>query len=470
MSHDLAGGLSPTTPVVRRDGSTATPLWEQTHFVLAVRDVFLACRAPDDATAWQLVQQSLTHASLEGRARWMLVLGVDPDTGEVTGTAASGLSDRDRLGDASGRVRAPDPSDVRGHRVDALGVPEATLLPPRTVHRCGSEDTTGVIARFRGADEHVACVPLFGGVDLVGLLVVGIQERAGRPDVWMNVYADLLAWSMKGRRHGGARPGMGLPSMNEVADTAPDAAWMAIALELSGDAIGVSAFPGQMSYVTAAGRASMSVSGVDDYATDIDGIPGQDVDEMAWRAQTMVAAIADPEGAGRRIVRIVPDGAGGEIAIRFEARLVRHHRTGSIDRAVMLITPLAAGATDDEEIAPEPTRRRPAAHDATAPVAGETDAATERTSRASSSLASSSSPVVHRLEDDLTGDVGSSGPLSRRQREVALRLLSGDRPVMIASDLGLSVHTVRGHISALYRHTRARDVNQLLATLRRELT
>lgn len=452
MSRDRPTELSPTTPVVRRDGSITSPLWEQAHFVLAIRDVFLACRAPDETAYWRLVERALHHASLEGRAHWMLVLGVDPHSRVVTGAATTGLVVEDDGADVTDPVHESGLTSLIGCSIDAMGIPVEALSPPRTMHRCSREEASGPLARYCRAGEHVVCVPLFGGADLVGFLVAGVDERVERPGVWLHVFGDLLAWTAKGRHAGGALPGMGLPSVPEVVATAPDAAWMAHALELSGEALGVSEYPGQMSFVTSAGRFVMSASGVDDYAADIDGIPGQDIDEMAWRAQTMIAVTADPEGQGRRIVRVVPDGVGGEITIRFESRLVRHHVTGCIDRAVMLITPVFAS------------------HDPAGPDDRDgtsTDGASDASDAPlrTPSLLGERDPADHLLADD-----ASPAPLSRRQREVALHLLRGDRPAMIADDLGLSVHTVRGHISSLYQRTGAKNVNQLLAALRRELS
>jgi DNA-binding NarL/FixJ family response regulator len=57
-------------------------------------------------------------------------------------------------------------------------------------------------------------------------------------------------------------------------------------------------------------------------------------------------------------------------------------------------------------------------------------------------------------------------PLSRRQRETLRLLLGGDSAKMIASKLGLSVHTVNEYIQAIYRAKRVQSRAELMGRAR----
>ncbi len=56
--------------------------------------------------------------------------------------------------------------------------------------------------------------------------------------------------------------------------------------------------------------------------------------------------------------------------------------------------------------------------------------------------------------------------LPPRQREIARRLLEGEAPKRIAFDLGLSIHTVRDHIKAIYQRLEVSGRAELMARCR----
>jgi DNA-binding NarL/FixJ family response regulator len=65
-----------------------------------------------------------------------------------------------------------------------------------------------------------------------------------------------------------------------------------------------------------------------------------------------------------------------------------------------------------------------------------------------------------------TSDLPHFAELTRRQREILIRLLNAQRVSMIASDLYLSPSTVRNHLTTIFSKFAVHSQAELLAVLR----